>query len=1464
MMKVFLNMKLIQILVLLVYTTTVVAQPSQSVFSFYTSLDGLVHNNILDIYTDSRGFVWICTWNGISRFDGYRFKNYCNDPDNLPVQHNRFVSVKEDANGHLWFSTYDGHLYRLNRFAEQFENVAKLVPSLSDKSYRVGNVLFCSRTGGVWVEYQGGGVVHFLGKEDASSLKVNDYIGNREIGVDINYMNEGSDGTVWLVCDEKEIVSISNEGKIERRFESNQPIITVVTTKGGIVYATRNAVILRFFKPDSSYLQPIELASGDITALALAIDGSELYVGTAQNGIRILKMDTGSFEESKTTGTIPWHIQNLVVDSHNTVWITNSKPGIIRFDPLKKNYKLFKQKLNTVDYFSDTLSIVQEHNDVVWLKMRQAGFGYYDRAKDTVEPFYNDPAQPDCRMTNGVTAFEVDRDNVMWLSPYHEKGLMKIVIENARPDVFLLSDDSGKIHSNDIRALRMDSSNSLWVGTKNGKLYCYDSEYELQRFYSCADDGTPLGRIYTIFEDSLHNIWLGTKGNGLWRMTPDADGYKFKQYRYDEGDIGSLSDDHVYSIDQDYSGRLWIATYEGGINMLPDSNSDYFINIRNSFPNYPHEQGKRVRYILCDTPDRMLVATTEGLITLNPSVSPENMKFPIFQHSSGNKNSLGCNDIIHILKDTKGRVWLSTFGGGLSLIKGYSDSDAPVFVNYTTSNGLPGNIVLSSTEDPKGNIWVSTEKGVASLQPESNVITSYVQWDYFSPISYSEAAAATDSRGSILFGGMNKLHKIDPCNTQLSKYDYRLSFIGFEIQNQEAVIGDDAPLSTAISEKGTVSLPFDYLLFRIEFASLNFRLQNRVNYMYYLEGYDDDWTISRDVNSVYYSKVPHGNYVFHVKAFVGNETMSSPEIVLRINIAAPPWLSWYAYGLYTIVLILVLWIIWRTLYTMTKLRTEAKVEQHMSEMKIKFFTNISHELRTPLTLIMGGLEDIQKRETLSKRGNDSLNMSYKNSRRMLQLINQLLDFRKIVKDKIVLRIRHTDIVSIAKSVLSDYRDMADERKIVLLFTVSHNSIPLWIDAERIESVFYNLLSNALKFTPDNGTISMSVLWREGEDCVLISVTDSGVGISKEHQNQIFARFSQFNNSLRGDVPGSGIGLALCKEIVELHHGVIEVESKADKGTTFTIKLLTGNLHFNMEQIDFNVALDDKKELVCLESRDLSSEQSLVMPPEDAPIILLVDDNAEIRRFIYNNLIENYRVIEATDGLDALEKISKEQPNIIVTDLIMPRMDGIELVDKIRHNFEISHIPIIMLTAKQTPEDRLMAMKYGADGYITKPFGTELLLVRIDNLLTQRRLLFEHFSSQSANNHIGKFIAKEDVVVTNRDQEFMSELMKWIDTNIHNTEMTINDLANHMHLGRTTMYNKVKSLTGKSPIELIKEYRVMKAEILLKTGQFTVSEIAYKFGFSDPGYFSRCFKELYKVAPTDYLKMHSLQNKDKND
>ena len=1090
--------------------------------------------------------------------------------------------------------------------------------------------------------------------------------------------------------------------------------------------------------------------------------------------------------------------------------------------------------------------------------MNRYGFGYYDRERDRVEPFYNDPGSPDCQMTNAVVRFNVQGD-VLWLTTYYERGLRRALMMAQPAEEIRIDSRFADEMSGEVRAMMTDRAGRVWMGTKSGELLCYSADRKLLYSYP-EGDGEPLGMIYALKEDSRGDIWVGTKGNGLYRLCPGEGRYRFAaHYRHDPRDEYSLGDDQIYSIEEDDFGRLWFATYGGGPNLLDPAVEGRFIHAGNQLVQYPLDEADRMRWLLNDGNGRMLAATVDGLVVFEPKRSVKQIRFSQIRKVPGDASSLGNNDIIHMTRDSRGRVWLATYGGGLNRIEGYDESGMPRFRYYDQNDGLPSNICLSVVEDRNGNIWTATQNAVSRLDEEHNFFMNYL---YNNPanVGFNESGALASPSGSILFARGNLLYAFSTDDMAARREDSRLRFTGFWVKNQPAGIGPSEPLKESVSRVDRIELKYNYSNFRFAFASLNYALQSQINYMYRLEGFDPEWNLAGKSNWASYSNVPTGHYKFQVKAYVGNVAAADEGLSVDVVILPPIWLTWWAKCLYVLLVGALLLVAWRIVDSMQRMRRESKMEQEMTDMKLQFFTNVSHELRTPLTLILGGIEDVRKHEELTPRGGTSLNLAYKNARRMLTLINQLLDFRKIVKNKMELKIARVNLVQLVEDAMDDFREMASERHIELLFTVSNRSILVWIDLERIESVVYNLLSNAFKFTRNGGRIEMVLTVNESEGSVSMTVRDNGIGIAKEQQNSIFERFHQASRSVVSDMKGSGIGLALCREIVALHQGEISVESKLGEGSAFTVRLRLGNAHFGMEQIDFGELQGGKKPgyMVSDYSSAESERRTDVVPPEDSQKILLVDDNRELRLFMYNSLIENYRVVEAEDGVEALEVIRREMPDIVVTDLMMPNMDGIELIGNIRRDFSISHIPVIMLTAKHSPDERIKAMEYGADGYITKPFSIELLQARIDNLLTQRRTLFEKFSTQSARNKVVE-LSPKDVVVTDRDEAFMKNVMAWLGENIENSDLTIDQLATHLGLGRTTMYNKLKGLTGKSPVELIKEYRINKSQLLLRTGQFSVSEVAYKVGFSDPGYFSRCFREQFNMSPAEYLKNHNLKN-----
>ncbi len=1428
----------------------------ECVFQHYSSSEGLPHNYISDICVDRQGMVWICTWYGLSRFDGYSFKNYRTLPgDNSPLSHNRFLDVSEDAYGDLWLTTYDNRLYRFNRTTEQFEDIAALLTDFrGDKNNIKSEAYLNTPDQGTWIVFSGHGLVRAetLPGGGIQLARVGDEALAGERGI---ALHQDSLQRLWVISDAGASVVVSRSGKYDvTALYRDQPVVDLAEYGQWVVLAVGDKLALHSTQTFETLMVPLPVRD-HITSVTIDPADGRIYAGTARSGIFSYDSPSGRLLPEYP---VRERIRHLTADSKGIIWVTTEGAGISRYIPALKSYKHYEQQMNAASYYVDTIARVVDRGDLVWLKLNRHGFGYYDRTSDSFFSFYNDPQKPDCRMSNGVACFEIDSENVLWMST-SDRSLERITIIQPRARIFTPDARLTNKADAELRALALDQENNVWMATKGGGLFCYDPLWRLIEKY--PDRGMPyIGLAYTIWCAPNGDIWVGTKGDGVYRLRQTPRGREFDHYRNIPGDNFSLSNDNVYSITGDSQGSVWIATYGGGINkMVEQQGKARFLNAYNTFFEYPLNHGDKVRYMLCDKQGTMLAATVEGLILFDPTAEePRKTKFKLAQKVQGDSHSLGNNDVIHILRDSKERIWLSTFGGGVNLYKGLDEQETPRFDIYSTEQGLSSNIVMAATEDHDGFLWFSTENGLSKFNPETGEFSNFSRYDGIPTTNFSEATALTDSKGDVLFGSVNNLYIIDPEQMTYAHEDFKLAFTGFDLRNAEVAVGaPDGILQKTVMQTTSITLPHDFSNFRIYYASLNSRLQPRIIYRYMLEGYDSEWNIVKELRSALYSNLPPGKYTFKVSCSADNNPALSETISMGFVVSPPWWRTGWMYLVYVLFGGLVFYLVLRTLYAMFVLRNKVRVEQQMTELKLQFFTNISHELRTPLTLILGGIEEVKRQETLSGQGSINLSMAEKNTRRMLALINQLLDFRKVVNDKLELKVSYLDMVALATDVLDDFREMAAERKIELLLSTSVKQLMVWVDKGRIESVIYNLIVNAFKFTPDGGRITLTVSHREGTPEFSLSVADTGAGIAKEKLSRVFERFVQVGEPVSDTMKGSGIGLALCRDITVLHGGTIDVESTPGEGSVFTVTLPMGNAHFDKNQIDFQGTEPVQTSAGEVSQAELSTYESMrredVAPPADAPHIMVVEDNREVRIFIYNQLGDKYHISEAENGADAFERVSQEAPDLVITDLMMPVMDGIEFINKVRNDFNVSHIPIIMLTAKTAPSARIEAMRYGADSYITKPFSIELLQANIENLLHQRRRLAERLAS--ADNPAVKVIdlSGGEVVVTDRDQEFIKKTMEWIEQNIANTELTIDQLASHVNMGRTTMYNKLKSLTGKSPVELIKEYRIGRAKSLLKTGKVSVSEVAYTVGFADPGYFSKCFKDVTGTSPAEFIK-----------
>lgn len=1427
-MRLFLKIYTSAVLMLLSGVSALMAEPLEFIYEHYSSDDGLPHNSISDIHQDRRGYLWLCTWYGLSRFDGNSFVNYTMQPgDHSNLSHNRFQAIEEDASGYLWVLTYDYHLYRFDMDSEEFVAVPGELDHFSDSDVHV-NDIHCARNGDVWISLSGIGLLQV-----APDLTYRTYFSLNEdpVGKDVSHIFEDSSGNVYAVSETGVTMFRNGDASLLSR---ETGVFSFCEIGNDLFFASPEELLA----VDKETREQRKAVLSDAGSLATSMTSTgpcndRLVIGFKDNAVGTVDVSTLEVTVLKND---MGRVCRLFPDPGNLVWIVTDRTGIWSYNIETERFRHYEHAKNAMSYYSDPNALVKTRGGRTWIKMTNWGFGYYDRDADAIVPLSNVKEEPESRFMNGVPCFHIDNSGVLWMSTV-ARGLERVTVINPKVDIVVppaVSADN--LSSSEVRAMLRDSKNRIWVATKSEELFRYSPDLSHCRRFP---DGTigDIGVIYSIFEDRDSNIWLGTKGDGLYKMTPDGDDYRWSHFEAD-GSKGSLSSNDIYSIEQDNDGRIWVGTYGGGLSMLPTSESEDFITVANSFPDYPKETGDRVRYLHCMQDGKMLVATVGGLIWFEPSDTPEITVFNLVRKVKGDIHSLGNNDVMHIFTARDGETWLSTFGGGLNRL--YFENGVPRFDVISTADGLVSNIVHSAADDADGNIWIATQSNISRLDPHTGNIINYTRYDGVPPVANSEATCAVMADGNVLFGTLNNIYRIDPQDFEGDHRDYDLAFTGLRID------GERTPF------KGDIVIPHDFSFFRIDFASLDFSVNPKVNCMYRLDGYDKKWISDDGGNRATYSRIPPGRYVFEV-APVGDVTHPDEVISIKVRVKPSVWNSAFSVALYIVIALLLLFILIRALLTSMKLRSDVRLEQDLNDIKARFFTNISHELRTPLTLILGGIDEISNKIKPGDINEYSVNLVSKNARRMMTLVNQLLDIRTIVSGKMRLKVSQFDIVKLVCDVYDDFRDMSSERQMEMRIVKSVDSLLVWGDTIRLEALVYNLMSNAFKYTPDGGKIEVGVLYREGDQEFRIMVKDNGIGVPKEKQDIIFEPFMKGSAKAFKDMASSGIGLSFCREIADIHGGEIWVESRKNEGSKFFVRLPISRDRFSGTDVQF---VDDAVTEAQPEVFGLSKYKVPATYPQGAMKVLVVEDNAELRVHIYNCLINHYEVRDASDGQEALNVIESGWiPDMIVTDLMMPRMNGIQLVNHIRNDFATSHIPVVMITAKHEDDTQVKAMKYGADGYMTKPFSMELLMARIENLLERRRALMSLYSSASEDSKKPSpvSIVPEEIVITDRDEQLIKKVMRWLEENVDDAEVTVDQLATYLGMGRTSMYNKIKGLTGKSPVELIQEFRMEKATYYLKSGQYSVSETSYKVGFSDPGYFSRSFKKHFGMSPADYIK-----------
>ncbi|EIY70362.1 hypothetical protein HMPREF1071_00425 [Bacteroides salyersiae CL02T12C01] len=1429
-------LKLFLIILYLVCPFVLSAQSLMHV-RYYSAKDGLSQNTVADFLQDDKGYIWMATWNGLEKFDGYTFQNYKSYPtDDTRLEYNRIQQIIKSQKGNIWCITYNNLLYLFDTRTEKFRNVFFGYPHLAGYE-EVARIY--KQTGGIlWFSNKAGELFRIdeerLGEADGIvHLPCRSCAGH---GQKIYTVYQDKRGYEWILTEQGTFVYNHPEIQtdVRLRYVKEADKSTYFLTEGGELYT---------FVPDAGILHipnpfPMKPVSG-----LVSIKSGRLLIPDSE---KVIVYDTRKkfFEQlyRQEAALDPLHVTGVHYSRKNVIWMLSGQ-RVLRYTPADRKVTSFQVNLTGTDTFRH---VHEDEFGGIWFMTRSGSFYFYNSVTDGLEPAYRyTTGQKEPYRTEG-RAFLRDSHKNLWVS--RKYGFDKIYFTNRNYDYIHTSAEQ------EVRGVFIDSKKRLWVASKENRLEVYDK----QGNYVGNMDSTgkllqnrniSFGRnVYTFFEDSEHRLWLGTRNHGIVVATEYDGKFTLHTFRHDKQDPYALSNDAIYSICRDTRNRIWIGTLGGGINLFSGTlDNPRFIHSENLMKGYPGDMCHKVRSLCCTRKGVVLAGTTEGLLSFSDDFQkPEDIEF--FHNDC--EDGLSNNDVMDVLESRDGKIYIAAYSGGICMADVDSLLNTRIRFHYLNmKNGLPSDLPQSMLEDGEGNIWICFENYISKYRADRKGFDTYDSANLHTDLQITEAHPAIDQQGAMYIGTNQGVLRLRLYDLKKSSFVPRIVYAGVDIQNS------DGTVSNSVLAADSLVLGKKERNVTIAFSALDYTNSEALQYAYRLKGISDQWGYIGENHSIGFANLPSGDFVLEVKSTNGDGVWCDNITPLYIHIQPRFTETAWAWVLYVLIAIILILTVSGIIVYITNLKRKVTLEQQLTDLKLRFFTDISHELRTPLTLISGSIEEIVERGQLQKSGTENMQVARRNVNRMLRLVNQILDFRKIQGRKMKLSIEQGDVVALCRQVGENFTQLAHERSIHFRLIPETPEIRCYTDMDKLEKILFNLLSNAFKYTADGKSITMAVRMESG--CLFVSVRDEGKGMDLRKIDNLFGRFETFGKT--DPNRSTGIGLSLVKEFVDLLHGTIQPESIPGQGTVFTVTLPCTYEAYAADSMAEFVLNDEVK-------FEYPVEVQLSRQEEKERSILIIEDNDELRRFLAMILRDCYHVLEAGDGRQGLEIIGRELPDLIVSDVMMPEMDGIELLAAVKVNRDTSHIPVILLSAKASVDDRVRGLEYGADDYIAKPFNSAYLKARIESLIRQRSSLAAYYLGSSLKDSDKTEKKQPDVKleqvlesVPSFNNTFIQEVIRLVDENLQNPDFKIDDLAETMNMSRAVFYRKIKTFTGASPIDLVKEMRLKRALELLDADTYSLSEVAYQSGFSSPQYFSRVFKEQMQCTPNEYKRRKAMKN-----
>mgnify|MGYP003575338233 FL=1 len=1346
------------------------------------------------------------------------------------LSQNTVFSMHQDAKGFIWIGTEDG----LNRYDgyefKVFKNELNNNKSLANNQVNViaetsARTLLIGTTGGI--------SIYNPKTEDFNNISI------PASGKDVQSANfvtaivPENDRLIWIgTYDGLKLYDLA-----QKKLLSNNLVNSLSKSNIQVLYKDKADVLwiglrnelkclnlkTHKFIPVPAMLQKtISANPGTIRVIKQDKEG-DIWLGSEQSGLFHYNPVSNScinylYEEGNSQSLPVNVVRDIFFNKDGRVWVATRK-GLSILDPSIHKFTTYThEKYNPASLsHRSVLKIMRDRDGSIWVGTFAGGLNIYNPVSLNFQnigeqlgssPGLNNPV---------VSSMLHDADGALWIGT-EGGGLNFLNRSTGKYEFYNLKKNGPQSSENIVKSLARDPKGNIWVGAFDG-LYYFNVKTKTFTDYTLKKDNDFRGRsqVYTVLAEST-GVWAGTNGGGLLYFDPVKG---LKSYIHNPLDNKSISGNNITSLVKDRLGNLWVGTLQG----------------------------------LCYLDRRQ-------------------NKFVRFVHEQGNRHSITNNSITDLFIDSSQRLWIGT-RGGLNLL----NTETMQFIAFSEKEGLANNVIRAINEDRTGIVWVSSNKGISRVQLAAGgrgaKIRNYSISDGLQSNQFLSGATYKMDDGELLFGGINGITSFFPERIQSNTNVPQIQFTDFLINSKKVPIGtEDSPQKIHINESRNITLAYNQAYITFKFAALSYINPDKNQYAYKLKGFlNDDWHYVANQRTATYTNLSAGSYEFLVKSANNDGLWNEIPASIFIRVLPPWYKTWWAYACYLTVFCTLLYFFYYFSYKTAKLKSDLDFEQmsrekdqELVQRKLKFFTHISHEIKTPLTLILSPIEKLMSLGSLDNKVQHQLRLIYRNGERLMRLTNQLLDYRKLETGNIKLEAAEGDMVRFTREMLTAFQAYAKSKNVELKLITDAKNIQAWFDRDKMEKVIFNLISNSLKFTAAGGYIHvrLSIVGelKKSNEYLKIEVKDNGVGIPPENLGSLFKEFQNYNNAGINN-NGTGLGLSFSKGLVELHGGSIEARSTLGQTgneniTVFTVTLPLGREHLKDSDIienyngSENINAYYSPELPVFEKTTEKKESILAMAAERRFIMLLVEDNPEVMEFMAAHFEKDFEVITAADGVEGWEQAINTIPDIIISDVMMPNLTGTELCSQLKGDPRTSHIPVILLTAREPMLFKIEGLETGADDYITKPFHLPYLDLKVWNLIESRIKLREKYSREIT-------LQPKNVAITSPDEKFLEKAMKHIEENISEPSLGVEELSKVVGMSKTTLYRKLKALTNQNTNEFIRSVRLNRAAQLLTQNKFNINEIAYQVGFTNQNYFRKCFKEQFGSTPSDYIA--SQQNKE---